>query len=142
MRIQRGTLAKCLFFVATVPTVVATGFRISRLDRKGGFKAVVEGARRHGERLLPAPLRRPLWLAGVVERLLPWLPPRRYGTCLRRSLILLELWSRCDLRPRLHLGFRSSPPDPEAHAWLTADAPNGARLSASGPLDSLEAFEI
>lgn len=58
----------------------------------------------------------------VVNRLLPLLPPRRMGRCLKRSLLLLALWSRCGLEVALHLGFRPASDGPwEGHAWITCD---------------------
>jgi hypothetical protein len=52
---------------------------------------------------------------GVLERLLLVLPPYHTGRCVKRSLILIELWSRCGLDPRLHLGFQAR----NGHAWVT-----------------------
>jgi hypothetical protein len=52
---------------------------------------------------------------GVLERILVFLPPYGIGRCVKRSLILLELWSRCGLDPRLHLGLHAR----FGHAWVT-----------------------
>jgi hypothetical protein len=44
---------------------------------------------------------------------------------MKRSLLLLDLWSRCGLRPRLHLGLRGGGyPGRRGHAWLTRDGGN------------------
>jgi hypothetical protein len=59
---------------------------------------------------------------GIVERLLPVLPPFGAGRCVKRSLLLLELWSRAGLEPRLHVGIRGNrlSRKPEAgHLWVT-----------------------
>ncbi len=69
---------------------------------------------------------------GVLERLLLFLPPYRTGRCVKRSLILLELWSRCGLDPRLHLGFQAR----YGHAWVTT---GDAGLETFCPPDVVEA---
>lgn len=46
---------------------------------------------------------------GIVERLLPLLPPWGAGRCVKRSLLQLDLWSRASRTPRLHLGACSRP---------------------------------
>ena len=43
----------------------------------------------------------------VLERLLPVLPPYATGRCAKRSLYLLDLWSRAGLSPSFHLGVRA-----------------------------------
>jgi hypothetical protein len=67
-----------------------------------------------------APLRRrPEALLVTVNRLLSFVPPVGFGRCLKRSLLLLDLWGRCGLRPTLHLGVRHpAEDDPNAHAWI------------------------
>ncbi len=76
----------------------------------------------------------------VVGRLNRWLPPRRMGPCLRRSLVLLHLWSRCGLEPVLHLGFASRGDDRwQGHAWLTARRA-GDELRAGSADDHVETF--
>jgi hypothetical protein len=84
---------------------------------------------------LPARLRRPDELAALADRLAPMLPPRRLGPCLRKSLILLILWARCGLDPRLHLGARKGDSAgagqgvrPDFHAWVSA----GERIHGRG----------
>ncbi|MDA8018270.1 MAG: lasso peptide biosynthesis protein [Thermoanaerobaculia bacterium] len=73
---------------------------------------------------LPGWLRRPRWLAALADRLLPFLPPYGYGPCFKRSLWLLDLWARCGLEPKIHLGMypgQSPSTQPrELHAWITA----------------------
>jgi hypothetical protein len=84
----------------------------------------------------------------LVERLLPLLPPYGAGRCVKRSLLLLDLWSRAGLAPRLHLGVFSSsaaraagesPSDGErgGHAWVTTSS---GTLATYRPPDVLEAW--
>ncbi|MEM8961977.1 MAG: hypothetical protein AAGD38_10875 [Acidobacteriota bacterium] len=67
-------------------------------------------------------------------RFLRFLPPYHLGPCMKRSLLLLDLWSRCGLEPALHIGViprvnpptspdhdrASATPRPRGHAWVTA----------------------
>lgn len=51
---------------------------------------------------------------------------------MKRSLVLLEVWSRCGVEARLHLGLRREAAGVwEGHAWLAAegDAPVEAGYS-------------
>ena len=135
-------IGRSLFIVGATPWVVMAGLRLSRLDRRIGFAALLEVLRRPAARPLPRWLARPRELNETTERLLRFLPPRRYGICLRRALLLLDLWSRCGLRPNVHLGFRADAPDFAGHAWLTAIDVDGATLQVSGPLDTVSALEL
>lgn len=58
---------------------------------------------------------------GVLERLLPLLPPWGAGRCVKRSLHLLDLWSRAGRSPRLHLGLFDAALGREGHVWVTTD---------------------
>ena len=136
------TLRRAGFALRAAPLVWATGARVARRDREVGFGALVAELRRARERPLAPRLANPAWLAGTLELLLPLVPPYRYGACLRRALVLLELWSRCGLEPTLHLGFRPERAPRDGHAWLTATAPDGARFQVSGPLGTQPAFEL
>jgi hypothetical protein len=52
---------------------------------------------------------------------------------MKRSLLLLHLWSRCGLAPRLHLGVsRAGEEGFRAHAWLTADVAGIRLVAGSG----------
>lgn len=136
-------IAKACFAAAAAAVVFAAGLRVARLERRLGFGALIEELKREQrERRLPRWLARPTWLAGTLERLLPLMPPRRCGLCLRRALVLLDLWTRCGLRPTLHLGFRLDSPERNGHAWVTATDPGGRRYQVSGPLDTQPAFEL
>ncbi len=112
-----------------LPAVVAASFRARRLYRglplDQACRALMD------VRPLPPPLRDPAGCLRLVNRLLRVLPPRGLGPCLKRSLLLLDLWSRCGLAPRLHLGVRRSVDRREGHAWVTvAGRPD---LSAGEP---------
>jgi len=116
-------LAKALFLVASAPLVVRSAVRVARLARRGDVRALPPALRRVPA-LRVAALRRPAWLDGAAVRLLPLLPPRGYGRCMKRSLLLLDLWSRCGLEPRLHLGVRRPGESAlEGHAWVTVGDP-------------------
>ena len=71
-------------------------------------------------RLLPARYRRPEDFASLVDRWPGRLPPRGLRSCLRRSYLLLDLWSRCGLEPVFYLGVRKVDGTPDGHAWVTA----------------------
>lgn len=89
---------------ALAPAAVATAaLRLARLERRC---AIDELVRRLREGRPPVhPLADPRLYPPVVDRLLRWLPPhRRLGRCVKRSLLLLHLWSRCGLRPVFHYG--------------------------------------
>lgn len=118
-----GPLAKAVFFVAAVPLVVRSALRVARMARHGDVRSLPPALRRVPP-LGIAALRRPAWLDAAAVRLLPLLPPRGYGRCLKRSLVLVDLWSRCGLEPRLHLGVRRPGVDAlEGHAWVTVGDP-------------------
>lgn len=141
VRSATGLVRNALFLLAALPAIVAASLRLARRERRLAFDALVAGLRATGRsRPLPPHLARPERLAGAVERLLPWLPPRGHGRCLKRALLLLELWSRCGLEVRLHLGFRAGSGGGEAHAWLTAEGPDGTVHRASAAHDHSEAF--
>lgn len=121
-------LPRVAFFALALPAVLRAAARLAWLDRRLPLDELVDRLRSAGPFVL-RPLARPDWLLATLDRVLPLLPPRRYGRCLKRSLLLLDLWSRCGLRPRLHL----APPSTrdaalttrrhEGHAWVTVDAP-------------------
>lgn len=98
--------------------VVAAALHLARWERSLSLDELVDrlrGARRLRGRLADPDLYPPL-----VERLLRWLPPyRRLGRCVKRSLLLLEVWSRCGLAPTFHYGVgRDAEGGRRAHAWL------------------------
>jgi len=73
----------------------------------------------------------------VLERLLPLLPPYGAGRCLKRSLFLLDLWSRAGLTPSLHLGLRGAAGDRGGHVWITT---REGTFDTYRPPDVVEAF--
>lgn len=100
--------------------VVAQALELAVLARRRGLDRTL-AALRAGPRLRGAAAD-PLAHLRVVNRLLPVLPPFRMGRCLKRSLLLLALWSRCGLQVRLHLGFRPSAGGPwSGHAWISCE---------------------
>jgi len=116
-------LPRAAFFVYATPTVLRAAWRVRRLARRCDLRELP--GRLRSVRPFAAPgLARPAWLDGTAARLLPLLPPYGWGPCLKRSLVLLDLWSRCGLEPRFHLGVRKPGQDPlEGHAWVTVGDP-------------------
>lgn len=119
-----GVLAELVrhpFLYARVASAVArSAARLAWLDRRGRFHRTLV-ALRSGRRFRGS-LADPLAHLRVVNRLMPVLPPYRMGRCLKRSLLLLDLWTRCGLDVMLHLGFRPAPQGPwEGHAWIECD---------------------
>ena len=135
--------ARALFFAVAAPVVIRAAWRLRRLERRlepariahqpsattphlpeskpSGLDRLCASLR-HGELFRLAYLRNPKLLAGTVNCLLPWLPPRGLGPCLKRSLLLQDLWSRCGLRPRLALGVLVEGSERSIHAWATSGA--------------------
>lgn len=56
---------------------------------------------------------------GVLERLLPVLPPFGAGRCVKRSLTQLDLCARRGLEPTLHVGFSGGGASRHGHVWVT-----------------------
>jgi hypothetical protein len=137
---MRPTPAKAVFFLLAAPVVIATARRIARREGEVPLDTLLAELRGRAAAPLPRRLARPSWLSGSVERLLPRLPPQDLGPCLRRALIVYELWSRCGLEPRLHVGLKPGTGLRDAHAWITAEGPAGERLAVSSALDFAEAF--
>ena len=110
-----------------------------RVRRGGGlpFDRLVDELRQG--RPFAGPLADPDLHLRVVGRLLPLLPPRQMGPCMKRSLLLLNLWSRCGLAPCLHLGAAPLGEGLLGHAWLTADA-HGRALRAGSSEGQRELF--
>lgn len=76
----------------------------------------------------------------ILERLLPVLPPYELGRCMKRSLFLVDLWSRAGLETELHLGYRPvAGGGLEGHAWVTT---NDTRFTCASPEDVVEAFRL
>jgi hypothetical protein len=135
-------VARAAFFVIALPAIARAALRVRRLERRYGIEDSVDrlrGVPPFAIRLLC----NPWWLLAVVDRLLPVLPPRGYGRCLKRSLLLLDLWARCGLRPRLHLGVRRADQTAhEGHAWVTVEVDGGGVGPATSSLGYPEAFRF
>lgn len=120
-----------LFALRALPAVLEAALEVRRLTGAAIPIHQLPALLRQRATPLPARLRKPAELAELADRLAPFLPPRRLGPCLRKSLILLNLWARCGLDPRLHLGARKGGPDgarPDFHAWVSA----GERIHGHG----------
>jgi hypothetical protein len=114
------SVAKAAFFLLALPAVARAATRLAWLERRLSLEDLVARLRATRPFAISA-LVRPEWLLATVDRLLFLLPPWRYGGCLKRSLLLLDLWSRCGLSPRLHLGVRRDGEQGrhQGHAWVT-----------------------
>ncbi|HXT19943.1 MAG TPA: lasso peptide biosynthesis protein [Thermoanaerobaculia bacterium] len=127
-----GKLARAAFFVLALPAVVRAALRVTVLARRLPLDELV--ARLRGAPpFVVRPLLRPEWLLASLDRLLHALPPYRYGRCLKRSLLLLDLWARCGLHPRLHLAapLARAGGRYEGHAWVTVEPANASLLGTS-----------
>lgn len=107
-------LRRLVGYALAVPVAFAAGLRVCRLERRLPFDRLVDELRRASR--LPSAAADPIALGRVVGRLAPALPPWGMGRCLKRSLLLVHLWARCGLQPRLHLGFLG---ERRGHAWVT-----------------------
>ena len=112
--------ARVAFFTLALPALARAALRCAWLERRLPLDELVERLRDTRPFALPTMVQ-PLCLLASLDRVLPLLPPWCYGTCLKRSLLLLDLWSRCGLRPRLHLGVRLHREEEAhlGHAWVT-----------------------
>lgn len=120
---------KVLFFWLAAPLVLRAWWRSRRLA-DGRLDDLALGLRRVPElrwRYLADPQR----LAACADRWLRWLARRSAsgGHCLDHALMLLDLWSRCGLRPDLRLGVVGADGRRHFHAWITA--PGGLSSGAS-----------
>ena len=113
-----------LLYLRAVAATSSAARRVALLTKSLPFDDSVatlrQGRPYHGR------LRDPRIHLRVTAHLANHLPPRDMGACLRRSLILIHLWSRCGLQPKLHLGFRIEDADRFGHAWVTLEAAEGA----------------
>jgi len=120
-------VSKGVFFLLALPSVVRAAWRVRRLEPGCSLPELVDRLRR----VKPwrfAFLNHLAYLEGSVGRLAALLPLRGLGPCMKRSLVLLDLWSRCGLDPRFHLGMAQGEDDRRLHAWVTSrkrSAPSG-----------------
>ena len=110
---MRSRAALLILLPAVVAASIRTWWLYRRLPLDQACRALVE------VRALPPALRDPAGYHRLVNRLYRLLPPRGLGPCFKRSLLLLDLWSRCGLAPHLHLGVRVSQGQRQGHAWIT-----------------------
>lgn len=100
-----------------LPSVLRAAARIGWLERRAAIPELVRLLRHTGGETASLD---PHAVLSAVDAMLPVLPPFRTGRCLKRSLLLLDLWSRAGLHPALHLGYRAGAPGPaHGHAWVT-----------------------
>jgi hypothetical protein len=118
------------FFLFAIPSLIRAVWRVRRLEPGCGLPELVDRLRGVNPWRL-AVLNHPAHLEGTVGRVSDILPLRGLGPCMRRSLVLLDLWSRCGLDPRLHLGVATDGDDHCLHAWVTS-------RQRSGPTGYLE----
>lgn len=135
------TLARAGFFALALPAVMRASVRTAWLQSRLPLDELAVRLRSAPRFALPL-LARPDWLLASLDRLLPLLPPRGYGRCLKRSLLLLDLWSRCGLRPRLHLAapVARAAGRREGHAWVTVEPASAAAAPALALGTSSEGF--
>jgi hypothetical protein len=110
---MRSRASLLVLLVAVLSASIRTWWLYRRLPFDEACRALTE------TEPLPVPVRDPAGCRRLVNGLLPLLPPRGLRPCLKRSLLLLDLWSRCGLAPSLHLGMRRSADRREGHAWVT-----------------------
>jgi hypothetical protein len=137
-RVRAAELRHPWRLVGAVLAAYRAGWRVQRGSRLP-FDRLVEELRK-GEPFAGA-LADPDLHLRVVSRLLPVLPPWPMGRCMKRSLVLLNLWSRCGLLPCLHLGVAPLGEGLLGHAWLTAEA-DGRVLQAGSSEGQREAFSF
>lgn len=132
------TLPGQLFFAcAALPAVLRAAARVDRERRRLPLRDL-PGRLRDVPPFAGGWLARPADLDALADRLLPLLPPYGAGRCLKRSLLLLDLWSRCGLTPRLHVGVRRPGEGAlGAHAWVRTGVPALDRRSGPAGHDEL-----
>lgn len=121
-------LSNALFFVTATPAIVRAAWRLRRLAPGRRLDQLAVDMR-NVETSWGGYLADPNRLEASVDR---WLacwhrcrPAATKGRCLQRSLMLLDLWTRCGLRPSLQLGTVKTPHQRHFHAWVTSpDGPS------------------
>ncbi len=115
---MRELPAKTAFFFIALPAVARAALRLTRLSEGLDLRQLADRLRAV-EPWRGSYLANPRYLDATVSRLIKLLPPRRFGPCMKRSFLLLDLWSRCGLTPRVHLGTRKHGAEQQFHAWVT-----------------------
>ena len=115
---MRELPAKAAFFVAALPVVLRAALRLARLHKRNDLQGLADRLR-SVEPWDGSYLANPRYLDASVSRLVKVLPPRKFGPCIKRSFLLLDLWSRCGLEPRIHIGTHKRDGEHRFHAWVT-----------------------
>ncbi len=115
---MRELSTKAAFFVAALPAVLRAARRLVRLNRQCDLRQLADRLRTV-EPWEGSYLANPRYLDASVSRLVKVLPPRSFGPCIKRSFLLLDLWSRCGLEPKIHIGTHKRDGEHRFHAWVT-----------------------
>ena len=118
-----------LLYLGATAAVMAAAARVRFLESRYDFDEMVGRLRRPSRGSRRSSLA--VASARVSDRLLLLLPPFGMGPCLKRSLMLLHLWSGWGYEVKLHMGVRPGRDGPEGHAWLTVDDPDLQQLAGS-----------
>lgn len=112
-KVQKGS-----FLIIALPALLRASVRVTWLHRHNDVKELAEELR-NVQPFRFGYLRNPGYLEASVSRLYRFLPPFGFGSCYKRSLMLLDLLGRCGLNPRLHLGLNpENGGEFRAHAWV------------------------
>jgi Transglutaminase-like superfamily len=114
--LENGARALC-----AVAAILRAAIRVAWLEPRTSLPDLVSRLRRTRPSrgpLVSSLLADPALSLGLLEVMLPVLPPFGAGRCLKRSLLLLDLWSRAGLVPSLHLGVRRGGNTRGGHAWV------------------------
>jgi hypothetical protein len=131
------------FFVRAAAPLARAALRASWYERRLPLEELTRRLRDVGRWRRGARIADPHWLLASLDRTLVFLPPWRYGRCLRRSLLLLDLWGRCGLEPKLHLGVRRAGESRyEGHAWVTTTLASGEPGPSTSDQGYVEAFVL
>lgn len=109
----------------TLAAILRAAIRVAWLERRTNLPELalrLRRTRRMSEPVASSLLADPALSLGLLELTLPLLPPFGAGRCLKRSLLLLDLWSRMGLDPSLHLGVRADGMAWSGHAWVETAA--------------------
>lgn len=112
------------FFLLALPALMRAAWRLWRFGSRYRLDRLAVELRRV-PRFRHRPLADPQRLAACAERWVRgWHRLRRrpwQGPCYLRSLLLLDLWSRCGLHPELRLGVVRDHDTQHLHAWVVTD---------------------
>ena len=135
---SRKSWRKATFFLAALPAILRAAARLAWLDRRCDLSELADRLRA----VRPwreSYLANPRYLDASAYRLAGLLPPRRHGRCLKHSFLLLDLWSRCGLQPRIHIGTLKGEDGRRFHAWVTVSGGESVPDGESVPGESVPA---